>query len=195
MQGGVRRYDLYCEYTSDDQIEAGSEERVSLIRCQNGHMFSFRRYGSVCPYCNIETATKARQNIQIKDPQVEEDLYYEEIEPVCGWLVCIDGAQRGLDYKIRTGKNFIGRGDDMDIQLLGDNSVSRRNHAILVYDPKKRNAVLLPGESSGLAYLNGDAVYVPQELVAYDIIELGKSKFLFIPFCGEHFEWKDNNEE
>jgi len=100
-----------------------------------------------------------------------------------------------LDYKIHTGKNFIGRGDDMDIQLLGDNTVSRRNHAILVYDPKKRNAVLLPGESSGLAYLNGDAVYVPQELVAYDIIELGKSKFLFIPFCGEHFEWKDKKEE
>jgi hypothetical protein len=158
-------------------------------------MFSSRRYGTVCPYCNLETATKAKQNTKLREAEVEEDLYYEEIEPVCGWLVCIEGAQRGLGYNIRTGKNFIGRGDDMDIQLLGDNTVSRRNHAILIYDPKKRNTVLLPGESSGLAYLNGDAVYVPQELVDYDIIELGKSKFLFISFCGEHFEWKDNDVE
>jgi hypothetical protein len=159
-------------------------------------MFSVRRYGTVCPYCNIETATKAKQpEIKPQEVELEEDLYFEEIEPVCGWLVCIEGAQRGLDYKIRTGKNFIGRADDMDIQILRDNTISRRNHAILVYDPKNRNTVLLPGESSGIAYLNGDAVYIPQELNAYDIVELGKSKFLFIPFCGEHFEWKDSDEE
>ncbi|MDR1702365.1 MAG: FHA domain-containing protein [Sporomusaceae bacterium] len=165
---------------------------MSLIRCQNGHMFSQRRYGSVCPYCNIDTNTKAKQNTQVKDVELEEELFYVEIEPVCGWLVCIEGAQKGLDYKIRAGKNFVGRSDDMDIQLLGDNSISHRNHTIIVYDPKKRNTVLLPGESSGIAYLNNDAVYAPQELVSYDIIELGKSKFLFVPFCGEHFAWKED---
>ncbi|MCE5285306.1 MAG: FHA domain-containing protein [Pelosinus sp.] len=168
---------------------------MSLTRCQNGHMFSARRYGTVCPYCNIETAVKEKPELQVKETELEEDLYYEEIEPVCGWLVCIDGPQKGLDYKVRTGKNFIGRGDDMDIQILRDNAIARRNHAIMVYDPKNRNTVLLPGESTGIAYLNGDAVYVPQELAAYDIVEMGKSKFLFIPFCGEHFEWKDENED
>jgi len=154
-------------------------------------MFSDRRYGTVCPYCNIETATTSKQNEPIKNLELEEDLFYQEIEPVVGWLVCVEGAQRGLDYKIRVGKNFIGRADDMDIQILGDNAISRRNHAIVVYDPKKRNTVLLPGESSGLTYLNSDAVYVPKELVGYDIVELGKSQFLFIPFCGDNFEWKD----
>ena len=24
----------------------------NLLRCQNGHLFSSRRYGTVCPYCN-----------------------------------------------------------------------------------------------------------------------------------------------
>lgn len=154
-------------------------------------MFSGRRYGTVCPYCNIETATKAKQNKQVKDVELEEDLFYEEIEPVCGWLVCVKGVQRGLDYKIQNGKNFIGRADDMDIQILGDNDIARRNHAIVVYDPKKRNTMLLPGESSGLTYLNHDAVYVPRELNPYDMVELGRSEFLFVPFCGENFEWKD----
>ncbi|MGL4663811.1 MAG: FHA domain-containing protein, partial [Clostridium butyricum] len=27
---------------------------MGLIRCPNGHMFSERRYGSICPYCNID---------------------------------------------------------------------------------------------------------------------------------------------
>lgn len=168
---------------------------MSLTRCQNGHMFSARRYGTVCPYCNLETATKPKPELHPHEAELEEDLYYEEIEPVCGWLVCIEGVQRGLDYKIRTGKNFIGRADDMDIQILRDNTISRRNHAIIVYDPKKRNTVLLPGESSGIAYHNGDAVYIPKQLGSFDIVELGKSKFLFIPFCGDNFEWKDNDEE
>lgn len=168
---------------------------MSLTRCQNGHMFSARRYGTVCPFCNIETAAKEKVEMEPQEAELEEDLYYEEIEPVCGWLVCVEGAQRGLDYKVRMGKNFIGRGDDMDIQILRDNAISRRNHAIIVYDPKKRNTVLLPGESSGIAYLNGEAVYTPQELAQYDIVELGNSKFLFMPFCGESFEWQEKAEE
>lgn len=167
---------------------------MGLIRCENGHMFSERRYGTLCPYCNIETASKKSDEANSpKELDIETDLLYEEIEPVCGWLVCIEGARVGKDYKIKAGKNFIGRADDMDIQIVGDNKVSLRNHAIVVYDQKKKNNVLLPGDSSGIAYLNGEAAYMPTELFPYDVIELGKSKFLFVPFCGEHFEWEDND--
>ena len=42
-----------------------------------------------------------------------------------------------------------------------------------------------------LAYGTDEAVYVPQELSAYDTIEMGKSKFIFIPLCGENFEWSE----
>ena len=128
------------------------------------------------------------------EEEIEEKLFLEEIEPVCGWIVCISGARQGKDYKIKTGKNFIGRADDMDIQILGDNAISRRNHGIVVFDPKKKQTVLLPGDSNGIVYLNDDAVYTPQVLNPYDIIELGKSKFLFIPFCGEHFMWEDQKD-
>ena len=90
------------------------------------------------------------------------------------------------------GKNFIGRADDMDIQILGDNRIDRRNHAVIVFDAKKRENMLLPGDSNGLVYLNDEAVYVPQNLSPYDVIEMGESKFLFIPFCGENFVWEDS---
>lgn len=29
---------------------------MSLMRCPNGHMFNTRKHGSICPYCNMETA-------------------------------------------------------------------------------------------------------------------------------------------
>lgn len=164
---------------------------MSLIRCQNGHMFSSRRYGTVCPYCNIETATKEKEVPAPKEFDVEMELLSDPIEPVCGWLICVEGARVGKDYQIRSGKNFVGRADEMDIQILGDNGISRKNHTIIVYDPKKRSTVLLPGDASGIAYLNDEAVYVPTPLAPYDMIELGKSKFLFVPFCGEHFEWEE----
>ena len=162
----------------------------NLIRCQNGHMFSSRRYGTICPYCNIETATREKQETGKTEIEVEESLFLQEENTVCGWIVCVAGPRRGKDYKIMAGKNFVGRADDMDIQILGDNKISRRNHCVIVYDTKQRKTVMLPGDSNGIVYLNGEAVYVPTDLKEYDVIEMGESQFLLIPFCGEHFSWE-----
>ena len=125
---------------------------------------------------------------------IEEELFKNEIKPVCGWIVCISGPRQGKDYKIVNGKNFVGRADDMDIQILGDNEISRRNHTIIVFDPKKKETVLLPGDSNGLVYLNDAALYIPQVLNPYDTIELGSSTFLFLPFCGGNFMWGNKVE-
>lgn len=163
---------------------------MSLERCPNGHVYNARRYGKICPYCNMKLQGKEEDEKPAGfEPPVE--LLAEEEQPVCGWLVCIQGARVGKDYKIHNGKNFVGRGDDMDIQILGDNEINRRNHAVIVYDQKKRNTVILPGDSAGLAYLRGEAVYVPAQLNPYDTIEMGKSRFIFVPLCGQNFEWND----
>ena len=148
----------------------------------------------LCPYCNMETDTKEKRETQRSDVEIEEELFREDIKPVCGWIVCIDGPRQGKDYQIVQGKNFVGRADDMDIQILGDNEISRRNHAVIVFDPKKKETVLLPGDANGIVYLNGNAVYAPATLNKYDEIELGKSKFLFVPFCGENFMWGGKTE-
>lgn len=171
---------------------------MALNRCKNGHMFSARKYGDTCPYCNTsleKTNTLKNKKLLIDDPDKTMPISGVEskVDPVTGWLVCIEGTQLGKDYKIRNGKNFIGRADNMHIQILGDNSISRINHAAIIYDGKNRATYLLPGDSSGLAYHNGEAVYTPVELNAYSVVEIGKSKFLFIPLCGEHFEWEGDD--
>ncbi|GAB2022764.1 hypothetical protein RyT2_18380 [Pseudolactococcus yaeyamensis] len=167
-----------------------------LTRCGNGHLFSSRRYGNICPYCNMTVKEEKALNNQAvgTDETFDENSEYMDelqvIDPVVGWLVCIEGPQMGRDYRIMAEKNFIGRSDDMQIQILGDNRIARRNHAIIAYDPLKRITLILPGDSQGLVYLMNDAVYTPTELNPYDVIQLGNSKFLFIPLCGENFEWE-----
>lgn len=172
---------------------------MSLTRCPEGHLFSPRRYGNICPYCNKAVVLSTKKN-ESEDPEgkYNDSMPYlgdlEVMDPVTGWLICIDGPSKGRDYRILTEKNFLGRSDGMDIQILGDNYIAKRNHAVFVYDPKKRKTLLLPGESQGLVYVNDEAIYSPVELAPYDSIELGKSKFLFIPLCGENFEWAELDE-
>lgn len=172
---------------------------MGLNRCVNGHMFSARKYGDTCPYCNtdMEKSNTRERRMLVDDPDKTMPLTTStgEFDPVVGWLVCIEGPQYGKDYKIKAGKNFIGRADNMHIQIIGDNAISRINHAAISYDRKNRTAYLLPGDSSGLAYHNNEAVYTPVELQAFSIIEMGNSKFIFIPLCGEHFEWENGEEE
>ncbi len=113
-----------------------------------------------------------------------------DIDPVVGWLVCVKGPDRGRDYRIRSEKNFIGRGDRMDICIRGDETISRENHAAISYNYKNNSFKLLPGEGRGLVFLNNDEVDTPVALAAYDMIEIGNTQLLFVPFCGEKFQWQ-----
>lgn len=112
-------------------------------------------------------------------------------EPVVGWLVCVFGEHFGECFSIYAGKNSIGRSTDNRIVIPNDNSISRVKHALIVYEPKKRNFYLQPGDSSGLTYLNDDYITDSKKLNLYDSIELGESKFIFISLCGENFSWED----
>lgn len=113
-------------------------------------------------------------------------------EPVVGWLVCIKGPHFGECFSIFAGKNSIGRSGENRIVIGNDNSISRIKHALIVYEPKKRNFYLQPGDSSGLTYLNDDYIDESHKLAQNDTLELGDSKFLFVPLCGESFTWEDH---
>ena len=111
------------------------------------------------------------------------------IDPVVGWLVCVEGADKGRDYRIRSEKNFIGRSEKMDIQISGDDTISRESHAVVSFNPKNGTFKVHPGDGRGIIYLNGADVDAPRELKPYDIIEIGQTKLAFMPFCGEKFQW------
>lgn len=115
----------------------------------------------------------------------------KNIDPVVGWLVCVEGAHFGESFNISAGMNSMGRNDSNRIVLSMDSSVSREKHAFITYEPRKRRFFVKPGDSSGLTYVNDE--YITESIVikAMDIIELGNSKFVLIPLCGENFSWED----
>lgn len=112
-------------------------------------------------------------------------------DPVVGWLVSVCGNHFGESFQIGAGKNSVGRNDDNRIILSMDNAVSRSKHAIITYEPKKRNFYIQPGDSSGLTYLNDEYITETKQLHSRDMIEIGDSKLIFIPLCGDEFTWED----
>jgi hypothetical protein len=110
-------------------------------------------------------------------------------QPVVGWLVCTEGADRGKDYRLRNEKNYIGRAPSNDVVIESDNTVSRERHGLVIFDPKKHIFWALPGDASGLVYLNGEIVNSPTEMKSDDVLEVGKTKLVLIAFCGAKYKW------
>ena len=115
-------------------------------------------------------------------------------DPVVGWLACVEGPSRGKSYTIRGGINSIGRGDRMDIVITGDLKISSENHAKISYSEKNNRFNLLPGEGRNIVYLNDEEVFSPMPLKAYDLIDFGETKLVFVPLCGEQFTWKKEED-
>ena len=111
-------------------------------------------------------------------------------DPVVGWLACVAGPSKGKSYTIRGGINAIGRSERMDIMVTGDLKISAENHAKISYSEKNNRFNLLPGEGRNIVYLNNEEVFAPMPLCAYDIIDFGETRLLFVPLCGEKFTWK-----
>ena len=116
-------------------------------------------------------------------------------DPVVGWLACVEGPSRGKSYTIRGGINSIGRGDRMDITITGDRTISMENHARISYSDRNNRFNLLPGDGRNIVYLNGEEVFSATPLQAYDLIDFGETKLLFVPLCGERFTWKQEAEQ
>ena len=104
------------------------------------------------------------------------------------------GPSRGKSYTIRGGINSIGRSDRMDITITGDMKLSAENHAKLSYSERNNRFNLIPGDGRNIIYLNGEEVFAPVPLKAYDLIDFGETKLLFVPLCGEHFTWKQEED-
>ncbi len=123
--------------------------------------------------------------------------YYSRVigvEPVVGWLVCVEGEYKGESFKLKSGRNFIGRAANMDVVLSADHSISRFKHAAVIYEPRSRQFIVATGESRELCYLNGNVVLSNQPMQAYDMLDLGNTRLMLIPCCGERFSWENGLE-
>lgn len=178
-----------------------------MKQCDNGHFYDENRFDS-CPYCRegagvgktvaastLGKTVAATPGGAIADTDRDKTVGIIKkdigIDPAVGFLVCIAGPNRGRDYKLVAGRNFIGRGAAMDVALTDDDTVSRESHALVTYDVKHNKFSLSPGQGRGITYCNDEQVEMVRPLKAYDIIEVGKSRLVFLPLCGEQFRWDE----
>lgn len=113
------------------------------------------------------------------------------VVPVTGWLVCINGNEAGKDYRLHAGKNFIGRSLTMDIPIVGDKTVARNKHCSVVYEPNE-NTFYIANEAGNIVYLNEETVENYSELKADDVLKVGETELVMIPYCKEDRRWESD---
>lgn len=134
-----------------------------------------------------ESVTAVKKDIDdIKTISIYANIQGEE--PVTGWLVGVRGEYKGNSFNLKTGVNVISRDASAYVCLKKDAQVSRGKHATIIYEPKKKVFYIGEGENT-MTYCNDELVCGKQELKSYDSIEIGGGSYLFIPFCGEQFDW------
>lgn len=136
-----------------------------------------------------ETATSIERKVVDENRTVSKYQKSDEELPV-GWLLCVHGEEFGKVYALKVGKNTIGRSVEMDIVIHGDANVSRENHGVILFEPEERKFIISPAECRNLVYLNGKVLTEVQYLKKNDILKLGETKILMIPFCDEEFSWE-----
>lgn len=135
------------------------------------------------------------------DKEITMSYYNQKItnpvlsEPVVGWLVCTKGNFFGRSFNLKSGRNFIGRGAQMDVSLEDEESVSRDRHAVVVYEPMGRIFLAQAGDARELFYVNDSVVLDNVQLKPYDTISIGKVDLRFIPCCTSEFAWEDIGKE
>jgi hypothetical protein len=125
------------------------------------------------------------------------------VDPVVGWLVAIDGPAKGRDFRLFSEGNTIGRNTRYRVAIMGDESISAKEpHAILTYDPRSEDAAyFIQPAGTHLLYMirqganRREVVLTPTRLQPYDLLEIGRSKLLFVPLCNDWFRWTLSDDE
>jgi hypothetical protein len=160
--------------------------------CNNGHQMEDS--WEICPYCQrtgfqsvgaSASAAKTRLDIDPADQATARPpaaarktvlLTDRHRPPVVGWLVALNGEQKGEDFRIRDGQNSIGSASDVDI-VIKDTGVSGK-HGSLRY--KEGKFYLTDLDSTNGTFLNENKEPISrEELKDNDVIRVGDVSLKF----------------
>jgi len=194
-----------------------TEKTSKMKTCENGHFFDYSK-NDTCQYCNqspksklfdIQDETEKETKVYMdrsnnrnetrmifRNSRGEEEKMEQEMIYIAGWIVITSKKSQGKSFILTYGMNKIGRqGRKNHISIdNGDDSISRENHASISYDFENNKFFIQHQEGKFLTYLNKQLVGGLTELNAYDKIKIGKTELIFVPLCGEQFQWKIEEE-
>jgi hypothetical protein len=114
-------------------------------------------------------------------------------DPVVGWLVVIGGLGLGAFRPIFEGNNTVGRASSQRIPIdFGDETISNQEQAYIRYDSADRKFLLVPNlAKTNIVAVNEKKPTGAVELAPMDVITMGRTQLVFVPFCGEEFDWAE----
>ena len=120
-----------------------------------------------------------------------------EQDPVVGWLVVVGGPGIGQFRPIFEGNNSIGRGAGNRIAIdFGDDAISGEEQAYIRYDSAERSFLFVPNlAKTNVVSLNEKRPTGAVELAQMDVITMGRTQLVFVPFCGPDFDWAALQEQ
>lgn len=112
-------------------------------------------------------------------------------DPVVGWLVVVGGPGIGNYRPIFEGNNTVGRGDKNRVPIdFGDDAISSDEQAYIRYDSSDRSFLFVPNlAKTNVVSLNSKRPTGAVELTQMDVITMGRTQLVFVPFCGPEFDW------
>lgn len=117
-------------------------------------------------------------------------------DPVVGWLVIVAGPGLGAFRPIYEGNNAVGRSKSQRIPIdFGDDTISSEEQAFIRYDSVDRTFLLVPNlAKTNIVAVNDRKPTGAVELAAMDLITMGRTQLVFVPFCGAEFDWAELTE-
>jgi hypothetical protein len=116
-----------------------------------------------------------------------------EHDPVVGWLVIVGGPGLGAFRPIYEGNNTVGRSPGQRVAIdFGDDTISAEEQAYIRYDSAERGFLFVPNlAKTNIVSVNGKRPTAAVPLVAMDVIHMGRTQLVFVPFCGPEFDWAE----
>jgi hypothetical protein len=112
-------------------------------------------------------------------------------DPVVGWLVIVGGPGIGSFRPIFEGNNTVGRSTSNRVPVdFGDDTISGEEQAYVRYDSADRSFLLVPNLSkTNVVSINDKRPTSAVPMQAMDVITMGRTQLVFVPFCGPEFDW------
>lgn len=136
-----------------------------------------------------ETAAEPRTQLIRGRQSVERGAFNQD--PVVGWLVIVGGPGLGAYRPVFEGNNTIGRTAGNRIPIdFGDDAISSEEQAYIRYDSGDRSFLLVPNMSkTNIVSVNEKRPTSAITLQSMDVITMGRTQLVFVPFCGPEFDW------
>lgn len=163
---------------------------MNLIKCELGHIYDAEKFRS-CPHCYHTNMTVEDEEDAMGEFQAEQDtqqaseadqqrFYVLHRRRTMGMLVCVAGQMAGEAFVLKEGENVIGRGANMDVALIYEDTISRQQHAMLVWDARQQAFMLQYDESRQDVWINENSVPSGSVVADRDVLRLGTCELILV---------------